>query len=276
MASRILLKKSSVSDKVPLSTDLAFGELALNYADGRLYYKKYDGTTVDFFESSPSTGGGGSGRGSPNAIDFKTYTATSNQTTFSVTYTAPFVNVYVNGVLLSDTDYTATNGTSVTLSSACSVNDIVSLVGFTSLTIGYGLPLQANNSGKILTTDGKNVSWKNRVTKSATQPLNPLEGDIWFDTTQSVWSIYVSAGDGVTTSGWIKITGSITGTPTPGRGILSIAKTGGTGGPGTTDTYTITYSDSTTSTFTIVNGANGSGVPSISAPSIFAFTAAHG
>lgn len=42
-----------------------------------------------------------------------------------------------------------------------------------------------------------------------------------------------------------------------GRGIMSIQKTAGTGEPGTTDTYTISYSDGTDSTFTVYNGANG-------------------
>lgn len=44
---------------------------------------------------------------------------------------------------------------------------------------------------------------------------------------------------------------------TDGRGIISIVRTSGTGAPGTTDTYTITYTDSTTSTFTVYNGADG-------------------
>jgi hypothetical protein len=35
----IFLKKSSVAGKVPVVGDLAFGELALNYSDGKLYYK---------------------------------------------------------------------------------------------------------------------------------------------------------------------------------------------------------------------------------------------
>jgi hypothetical protein len=39
MASKIILKKSSVLGKIPLSTDLEFGEVALNYADGKLYFK---------------------------------------------------------------------------------------------------------------------------------------------------------------------------------------------------------------------------------------------
>ena len=42
-----------------------------------------------------------------------------------------------------------------------------------------------------------------------------------------------------------------------GRGIESVVRTGGTGAPGTTDTYTITYSDETTSTFQVYNGADG-------------------
>ena len=39
MASLLKLKKSSVSGKAPLTTDLEYGELALNYADGLLFYK---------------------------------------------------------------------------------------------------------------------------------------------------------------------------------------------------------------------------------------------
>lgn len=42
-----------------------------------------------------------------------------------------------------------------------------------------------------------------------------------------------------------------------GVGILSIARTNGTGAPGTVDTYTITYTDNTTDTFTLTNGADG-------------------
>ena len=41
-----------------------------------------------------------------------------------------------------------------------------------------------------------------------------------------------------------------------GNGIVSIVRTSGTGGLGSTDTYTITYKDGTTSTFTVVNGVS--------------------
>lgn len=51
----VKLKNSSVVNKVPLTTDLAYGELALNYADGKLYYKKSNGTTIDYFQSGVSS-----------------------------------------------------------------------------------------------------------------------------------------------------------------------------------------------------------------------------
>ncbi len=47
----IALKKSGTASATPSS--LAFGELALNYADGKLFYKASNGTIVQF-----ATGGG--------------------------------------------------------------------------------------------------------------------------------------------------------------------------------------------------------------------------
>ena len=44
MSNQVLLKKSSVVAKVPTSGDLAYGEVALNYADGKLYFKNSSNT----------------------------------------------------------------------------------------------------------------------------------------------------------------------------------------------------------------------------------------
>lgn len=46
-----------------------------------------------------------------------------------------------------------------------------------------------------------------------------------------------------------------------GRGIVAVARTSGDGSAGTVDTYTITYTDNTTSTFTVRNGSNGAPGP---------------
>ena len=57
------------------------------------------------------------------------YIATANQTTFSATYTAGYVDVYLNGIKLDGQDeFTATNGTSVVLTDGATVGDIVEIV----------------------------------------------------------------------------------------------------------------------------------------------------
>lgn len=58
-----------------------------------------------------------------------------------------------------------------------------------------------------------------------------------------------------------------------GRGIKSIARTSGNGAAGTTDTYTITYTDNTTSTLTVYNGKNGTNGTSVTVESVRESTA---
>ena len=54
MANKVLLKKSSVADKVPTTSDLEYGELALNYADGKQFYKTST-NAIDTFASIAAT-----------------------------------------------------------------------------------------------------------------------------------------------------------------------------------------------------------------------------
>jgi hypothetical protein len=56
MSNKVLLKKSSVVGKVPATTDLDYGEVALNYADGLLYYKSANNVV-----QSIGSGGGSGG-----------------------------------------------------------------------------------------------------------------------------------------------------------------------------------------------------------------------
>ena len=48
MAQTVLLKKSSVAAKAPLATDLQYGEVALNYTDGKLYFKDSSNVVKSF------------------------------------------------------------------------------------------------------------------------------------------------------------------------------------------------------------------------------------
>ena len=52
MATDIRLKKSSVAGRIPDSSNLDYGELALNYQDGKLYYKSAGGGVNTFLDSA--------------------------------------------------------------------------------------------------------------------------------------------------------------------------------------------------------------------------------
>ena len=101
------------------------------------------------------------------------FTATANQTTFTVSYTVGFVNVYLNGVLLLEsTEYTATNGTSIVLAAGAAVNDSVIVEAFTTFSAANALAVtnnlsDLNNAATALTNLG--------LTSTAAE-LNILDG----------------------------------------------------------------------------------------------------
>lgn len=73
-----------------------------------------------------------------NALRQKTlFTATAGQTTFTVTYSVGMVDVFYNGSKLDDTEYTATNGTSIVLGTACAVNDKVEVIAYSYNVNGF-------------------------------------------------------------------------------------------------------------------------------------------
>lgn len=95
-----------------------------------------------------------------NAYTRTTYTATSGQTSFSVTYTAGYLEVYLNGVLLTASDYTATNGTTVVLASAAALNDIVEFIAFNTTAISNTTAnnLLAGTAGQIVYQSAPNTT----------------------------------------------------------------------------------------------------------------------
>jgi hypothetical protein len=78
-----------------------------------------------------STASGGGGNVIISGITSYSYTATAAQTTFSAIYQAPYIDVFVNGIRLSASDYTATNGTSIVLAIGANAGDTVDLTVYT-------------------------------------------------------------------------------------------------------------------------------------------------
>ena len=85
-----------------------------------------------------STGSGVAWDSFPSLRTRQTFTASAGQTTFSFAYTIGFLDVYVNGIKLTDAEFTATNGSSTVLAVGCFVGDIVELVAYNTVSAGGG------------------------------------------------------------------------------------------------------------------------------------------
>jgi len=173
MSNKVLLKKSSVLGKAPETTDLDYGELALNYADGLLYFKNASNNIQSFA-----------------AYNSATVTLTATQTLTNKTLTSPTLNTpSINGGSVS-----LANGTLVVPTSASpSQTDTGSIVydtAFGILTVGTG-------SGRKLLVDTSTTQTLTNKTLTAASLGN------------SVLTGTLSAGSSVGTNGqYLKSTGT--------------------------------------------------------------------
>jgi hypothetical protein len=102
----------------PSGSNVTTGDLYFDTTAGQV--KVYDGS--NFINAGSAVNG---------TAQRQTYTATAGQTTFAISYDAGFIDVYLNGVkLVLNTDFTASNGTSVVLASGASVGDSVDIVAY--------------------------------------------------------------------------------------------------------------------------------------------------
>jgi len=101
-----------------------------------------------------STGAGVTWKDTGSLRTTTTFTATAAQTTFSVVYNlTTSLDVFVNGVKLANTEFTATSGTNVILDNGCFNGDVVEIItydidfplNFTGITIKEEGSLLANN-----------------------------------------------------------------------------------------------------------------------------------
>ena len=74
----------------------------------------------------------------PTLRTTQTNTATAGQTSFGFSYNVNFLDVYVNGVKLTSSEYVASNGSSITLISPAFVNDIVEFISYNITSVGGG------------------------------------------------------------------------------------------------------------------------------------------
>lgn len=140
MSNKIILKKSSVGAKVPLTTDLDYGEVALNYNDGKLYFKN-SSNNIAFLGSSSAT----------ETLTNKSVSLGSNTLTGTV---AQFNSA------LTDGDFATLAGTE-TLTNKTLSNPVIT----GTLTVAGS----TGANGYILTSTGTGMQWQ-------PQSANTLDG----------------------------------------------------------------------------------------------------
>jgi len=107
----------------------------------------------------------------PTTFTTTVFTATANQTTFSVSYTVNFVEVFLNGSKLSAADFTATNGTSIVLASGATVGDTLDVVAYGTQTVA-NVYTQSQSDARYLQLTG------GTLTGDLTGTTSTFSGDV--------------------------------------------------------------------------------------------------
>ena len=81
------------------------------------------------------------------------FIATPNQTTFSTSYNVGFIDVYVNGIRLTASEFVATNGTSVVLNIPCFGGEEVDIISYNTVSVGSSVA-NAQYGGTVTATQG--------------------------------------------------------------------------------------------------------------------------
>ena len=90
------------------------------------------------------------------------FIATAGQTSFPTSgYTPNFLDVYLNGIKLHSSDFTATNGSDVVLTTGAAVNDVIDVVAYNAFDVASGTfdDLTVNNNIAVSgTVDGRDIA----------------------------------------------------------------------------------------------------------------------
>ena len=184
-------KTISVSGQSDVVADSATDTLTLVAGSNMTITTNARGDSITFASSG---GGGGSTTRTVNR-----YVATANQTLFpasgTISYTVGYVDVFLNGTKLDSTEFTASNGTTVTLTTGATVDDIVELVAFS------GLDLSAATSITVADESSDTTCFP-LFSKDATGNINPKTGsNLTFNSSTGTLSATKFSGDGSTLTG---------------------------------------------------------------------------
>lgn len=139
--------------------------------------------------------------------------ATAGQTVFTANggYTVGFIDVFVNGSKLTNSDFTATNGTTITLNEAAQASDIVRLEALGTFLTGNHVPLVGDSN----ITGNVNVSGNVGIgTSSPGSRFEVVDGEIQTsssltnNTGQASFNVWSNRSDSGKPRGQLLVSGS--------------------------------------------------------------------
>ena len=162
---------------------IAVGATMLNFVGaGNTFAVSSDGTTVDI-----SIAGGGGGGGSE--ILKETFDVVSTQSVFNITegqFSTGFLEVYLNGVKLNQSDFTENPPTQFTLDVAAEAGDVVEIIGFKDRGTNTSINAELTNLNVTgIVTAGQFVGDGSRITGvtglgTAITHSTPVLGNIFY------------------------------------------------------------------------------------------------
>ena len=120
---RYLGEKSSAPTTDNDGNTLVTGALYFNSTSDKMFVRTSGGSW---------TAAGSAVNGTTNR---QSYIATAGQTSFSATYDVGYIDVYLNGIKLSSSDFTASNGSSFVLGSGASAGDQVDSIAYGAFSV---------------------------------------------------------------------------------------------------------------------------------------------
>ena len=255
-----------VAGDLYVGDDIVFDEVAARgfTVTGYISAGSTTGTDGQYLQS---TGVGVTWASFPTLRTEDTFTATSGQDTFNVSYNVGFVDVYINGVRLTDSEYTATDGTSIVLNETCFGGETVDILAYNVTSTGGGGGGSESDTLDSVTNRGNSTS------NSVTVGILSATGSVYADTIRrqtdnstntkislDAGSLKLYAGNGVspkvTVNGGVGINTNlnVSGVAT----ASSFVKSGGTSSQflkadGSVDTST--YASSTEGSWTVTAGS---------------------
>jgi len=155
------------------------------------------------------------------------FTAGAAQTSFTVSYNVGFVDVYINGVRLTDSEFTGTSGTSIVLNESCFGGETVDILAYNTTSTGSGgggISTESQTLNNVLGLGNTSSNGMSVGVITATSFVGNLTGTATYATNAGIATFATTAGIATyaTNAGIATNAQGLTGTPNISVGIITV------------------------------------------------------